>query len=124
MSSFSFSSLNCSYDIESTEHIIRTIEAREGKTRHSFQGIGHTTYLCFARKAFFGTKRKTTNVKISKSKESYSESVKKVGTSVRARSGVKAKTTKAKTTKAKTTKAKTTKAKTTKAKTTKKITKT
>ena len=41
-------------DIESTEHIIRTIEAREGKTRHSFQGIGHTTYLCFARKAFFG----------------------------------------------------------------------
>ncbi|MCH9659207.1 tRNA (adenine-N1)-methyltransferase [archaeon] len=40
-------------DIESTEHILRTIEAREGKTRHSFQGIGHTTYLCFARKAFF-----------------------------------------------------------------------
>ncbi|MEK6866434.1 MAG: tRNA methyltransferase, partial [Thermoproteota archaeon] len=24
------------------------------KTRHSFQGIGHTTYLCYARKAFFG----------------------------------------------------------------------
>jgi len=45
-------------DIESTEHIIRTIEAREGKTRHSFQGIGHTTYLCFARKAFFGKKSK------------------------------------------------------------------
>lgn len=44
-------------DIESTEHILRTIEAREGKTRHSFQGIGHTTYLCFARKAFFGRKR-------------------------------------------------------------------
>ena len=41
-------------DIESTEHILRTIEAREGKTRHSFQGIGHTAYLCFARKAFFG----------------------------------------------------------------------
>ncbi len=40
-------------DIESTEHILRTIEAREGKTRHSFQGIGHTAYLCFARKAFF-----------------------------------------------------------------------
>lgn len=40
-------------DIESTEHILRTIDAREGKTRHSFQGIGHTTYLCFARKAFF-----------------------------------------------------------------------
>lgn len=49
-------------DIESTEHILRTIEAREGKTRHSFQGIGHTTYLCFARKAFFerdAKKRKT-----------------------------------------------------------------
>jgi tRNA (adenine57-N1/adenine58-N1)-methyltransferase len=45
-------------DIESTEHILRTIEAREGKTRHSFQGIGHTTYLCFARKAFFGRKTK------------------------------------------------------------------
>jgi len=40
-------------DIESTEHILRTIDAREGKTRHSFQGIGHTTYLCFARKVFF-----------------------------------------------------------------------
>jgi len=45
-------------DIESTEHILRTIEAREGKTRHSFQGIGHTTYLCFARKAFFGRETK------------------------------------------------------------------
>jgi tRNA (adenine57-N1/adenine58-N1)-methyltransferase len=45
-------------DIESTEHILRTIEAREGKTRHSFQGIGHTTYLCFARKAFFGRNSK------------------------------------------------------------------
>jgi len=40
-------------DIECTEHILRTIEAREGKTRHSFQGIGHTTYLAYARKAFF-----------------------------------------------------------------------
>ena len=49
-------------DIESTEHILRTIEAREGKTRHSFQGIGHTTYLCFARKAFFerGSKKSGT----------------------------------------------------------------
>lgn len=46
-------------DIESTEHILRTIEAREGKTRHSFQGIGHTTYLCFARKAFFGKRTKS-----------------------------------------------------------------
>jgi tRNA (adenine57-N1/adenine58-N1)-methyltransferase catalytic subunit len=45
-------------DIESTEHIIRTIEAREGKTRHSFQGIGHTTYLCYARKVFFGRSSK------------------------------------------------------------------
>ena len=45
-------------DIESTEHILRTIEAREGKTRHSFQGIGHTTYLCYARKAFFGRSSK------------------------------------------------------------------
>ncbi len=40
-------------DIESTELILRTIDAREGKTRHSFLGIGHTTYLCFARKAYF-----------------------------------------------------------------------
>jgi tRNA (adenine57-N1/adenine58-N1)-methyltransferase len=50
-------------DIESTEHIIRTIEAREGKTRHSFQGIGHTTYLCFARKAFFGRELRKSIVK-------------------------------------------------------------
>ncbi|MEX2192672.1 MAG: tRNA (adenine-N1)-methyltransferase [Nitrosarchaeum sp.] len=54
-------------DIESTEHIIRTIEAREGKTRHSFQGIGHTTYLCYARKAFFGRGSK-------KKSDTYSES--------------------------------------------------
>ena len=47
-------------DIESTEHILRTIEARDGKTRHSFQGIGHTTYLCFARKAFFERKSQKT----------------------------------------------------------------
>lgn len=57
-------------DIESTEHILRTIEAREGKTRHSFQGIGHTTYLCFARKAFFerGSKKSTKkpNIKTTK----------------------------------------------------------
>ena len=37
-------------DIECTEQILRTIEAREGRTRHSFRGIGHTTYLVFARK--------------------------------------------------------------------------
>ena len=41
-------------DIECVENIQRTIEARDGKTRHSFQAIGHTTYLCYARKAFFG----------------------------------------------------------------------
>ena len=61
-------------DIESTEHIIRTIEAREGKTRHSFQGIGHTTYLCFARKAFFDRdvkkpSKKTTISKTTKTKK-------------------------------------------------------
>ncbi|MFB5620068.1 MAG: tRNA (adenine-N1)-methyltransferase [Nitrosopumilus sp.] len=65
-------------DIESTEHIIRNIEAREGKTRHSFQGIGHTTYLCFARKAFFGRSR--TSAEKSKpveTKKSISKPVKK-----------------------------------------------
>ena len=40
-------------DIECTEQILRTIEAREGKTRHSFHGIGHTTYIAFARKAIY-----------------------------------------------------------------------
>ena len=43
-------------DIESTELILRNIDAREGKTRHSFHGIGHTAYLCYARKAFFDEK--------------------------------------------------------------------
>jgi tRNA (adenine57-N1/adenine58-N1)-methyltransferase catalytic subunit len=57
-------------DIESTEHIIRTIEAREGKTRHSFQGIGHTTYLCFARKAFFDRGSKSTKTKTEKTTKS------------------------------------------------------
>ena len=57
-------------DIESTEHILRTIEAREGKTRHSFQGIGHTTYLCFARKAFFGRGSKKTSEKSKTTKTS------------------------------------------------------
>ncbi len=57
-------------DIESTEHILRTIEAREGKNRHSFQGIGHTTYLCFARKAFFdrGSKKSKSKSKIAEKK--------------------------------------------------------
>jgi tRNA (adenine57-N1/adenine58-N1)-methyltransferase len=63
-------------DIESTEHIIRTIEAREGKTRHSFQGIGHTTYLCFARKAFFGRKSKKTSEK-SKTRKTTKKTTKK-----------------------------------------------
>ena len=45
-------------DIECTEHILRTIDAREGKTRHSFHGIGHTTYLAYARKAFFERNKK------------------------------------------------------------------
>ena len=53
-------------DIESTEHILRTIEAREGKTRHSFQGIGHTTYLCYARKAFFDRTSKSSTKKTAK----------------------------------------------------------
>jgi tRNA (adenine57-N1/adenine58-N1)-methyltransferase len=57
-------------DIESTEHILRTIDAREGKTRHSFQGIGHTTYLCFARKAFFDRKaRKKSESKLENEKK-------------------------------------------------------
>src|SRR5579863_5892948 len=38
------------FDIECTEQIVRTIEARDGKTRHSFRAIGHTTYVAFARK--------------------------------------------------------------------------
>ena len=37
-------------DIESTEIMIRNIEAREGKTRPSMRMIGHTTYLIFGRK--------------------------------------------------------------------------
>lgn len=47
-------------DIESSEHILRPINAREGKTRHAFQAIGHTTYLCYARKAHFGRARPKT----------------------------------------------------------------
>jgi tRNA (adenine57-N1/adenine58-N1)-methyltransferase len=82
-------------DIESTEHIIRTIEAREGKTRHSFQGIGHTTYLCFARKAFFGRKTRksaeTPKVPVT-SKKTPSKTVKKTSTKI-------TKKTRAKTTK-------------------------
>jgi tRNA (adenine57-N1/adenine58-N1)-methyltransferase len=48
-------------DIECSEHILRTIDAREGKTRHSFYGIGHTTYIAFARKAFFDRKTRKDN---------------------------------------------------------------
>ncbi len=74
-------------DIESTEHIIRTIEAREGKTRHSFMGIGHTTYLCFARKAFFDRESRQSSdesktvpepdKKVSKVKKSTTKTIKK-----------------------------------------------
>lgn len=65
-------------DIESTEHIIRTIEAREGKTRHSFQGIGHTTYLCYARKAFFGrTLKKISDTLNTESNESETNPIEK-----------------------------------------------
>ena len=68
-------------DIESTEHIIRNIEAREGKTRHSFQGIGHTTYLCFARKAFFGrTSRKTAEKSTTKTVKTPTKTTKKTPT--------------------------------------------
>ena len=40
-------------DIECIENILRMIDAREGKTRHSFHGIGHTTYISYARKVYF-----------------------------------------------------------------------
>ena len=53
-------------DIESSEHILRPINAREGKTRHSFQAIGHTTYLCFARKAHFGRTRPKISAPVAK----------------------------------------------------------
>ena len=64
-------------DIESTEHIIRNIEAREGKTRHSFQGIGHTTYLCFARKAFFDRKHRKPSAESKTTKKTPSKTAKK-----------------------------------------------
>jgi len=67
-------------DIESTEHIIRNIEAREGKTRHSFQGIGHTTYLCFARKAFFDRKHREPSTESKTTKKTSSKTVKKPAT--------------------------------------------
>ena len=84
-------------DIESTEHIIRTIEAREGKTRHSFQGIGHTTYLCFARKAFFGreSRRAAEKLKLSEtSSEVPSKTAKKTMAKKTAAKKTSAKTTK------------------------------
>ena len=61
-------------DIESTEQILRNIEARTGKTRHSFQGIGHTTYLCFARKAYFGRNDETHTAKSDEPAESLAAS--------------------------------------------------
>ena len=60
-------------DIECSEHILRTIEAREGKTRHSFYGIGHTTYVAFARKVFYDAKSKKL-LKEQKSAESLEKS--------------------------------------------------
>ena len=90
-------------DIESTEHIIRNIEAREGKTRHSFQGIGHTTYLCFARKAFFGRgarKSAETPKDSVPSKKTPSKTVKKTSTKTTKKTSAKTtKKTGAKTTK-------------------------
>ena len=58
-------------DIECTEQILRHIEARVGKTRHSFRGIGHTTYLAYARKSFFGKKsaKKSSKKKVYSSKK-------------------------------------------------------
>ena len=50
-------------DIDCTEHILRHIEAREGKTRHSYRGIGHTTYIAIARKVFFDKVRIKKRVK-------------------------------------------------------------
>jgi len=41
-------------DIESTEIMIRNIEAREGKTRPSIRMIGHTTYLIYGKKIIEG----------------------------------------------------------------------
>ena len=93
-------------DIESTEHILRTIEARDGKTRHSFQGIGHTTYLCFARKAFFDRSSKkpsdklgqdAVTVKKTAAKKPAAKSAKKTGAKTAA--GKASKKTGAKTTK-------------------------
>ncbi len=75
-------------DIESTEHIIRTIEAREGKTRHSFQGIGHTTYLCFARKAFFGRETRKSEGK-SKVSETTKKKVSKIAKKTSSKSSAK-----------------------------------
>jgi len=72
-------------DIESTEHILRTIDAREGKTRHSFQGIGHTTYLCFARKAFFGRDSKL-KINEKKSAKIAKKSIKKSTTTKKSKS--------------------------------------
>lgn len=52
------------FDMEFTEQIVRTIEAREGKTRHSFRGIGHTTYVAFARKVTSPRDRRKTDAEL------------------------------------------------------------
>jgi tRNA (adenine57-N1/adenine58-N1)-methyltransferase len=69
------------FDMEFTEQIVRTIEAREGKTRHSFRGIGHTTYVAFARKVTTpkDARKKTDAQVVDKSDE---ESVKDEGLSI------------------------------------------
>jgi tRNA (adenine57-N1/adenine58-N1)-methyltransferase len=41
--------------VDSTELILRSIEARAGKTRPAMRMIGHTTYLIFGRKALQNT---------------------------------------------------------------------
>ncbi len=112
-------------DIESTEHILRTIDAREGKTRHSFQGLGHTTYLCFARKAFFdrGSRRSlarltdTSKTTLSGTKDSVAKPTKKTSTTAKP---TKKTSTTAKPTKKTSTTAKPTKKTSTTAKPTKK----
>jgi tRNA (adenine57-N1/adenine58-N1)-methyltransferase len=40
--------------VDSMELLMRTIEARTGKTRPAMRMIGHTTYLIFGRKAQHG----------------------------------------------------------------------
>ncbi|MDE1862456.1 MAG: tRNA (adenine-N1)-methyltransferase [Thaumarchaeota archaeon] len=61
------------FDMEFTEQIVRTIEAREGKTRHSFRGIGHTTYVAFARKVTSPRDRRKTDAELEGATEEMQE---------------------------------------------------